>query len=131
MEESATSLGPPVLFSTDLERSLGFYRDLLGMKVAGQDEHSVVLLLDSDMIILLDLVSARELLGDVDPTTPGDRSPSSLLNFFVDDVDAWCTTLADAGVEIFVAPVDRPWGRRTAHLKDPDGYVWEISQEIG
>jgi lactoylglutathione lyase len=38
--------------------------------------------------------------------------------------------LRSRGVAFIVDPMDREWGRRTAHFKDPDGYVWEISQSI-
>ena len=41
--------------------------------------------------------------------------------FFVDDVDALHTQLADGGVTA-PAPRDAPWGERYFHLLDPDGH---------
>jgi uncharacterized glyoxalase superfamily protein PhnB len=49
---------------------------------------------------------------------------------FVEDVDAWYERLSANGIELFTAPTDQPWGRRTTFLKDPDGWVWELSREI-
>jgi lactoylglutathione lyase len=48
----------------------------------------------------------------------------------VDDVDAWADRLAARGVEVLSGPADRPWGHRTVHVADPDGFVVEFAQEI-
>jgi uncharacterized glyoxalase superfamily protein PhnB len=48
----------------------------------------------------------------------------------VDDVDAVCAELTGRGAEPLTGPADRPWGMRTATFADPDGYIWEIAQEI-
>ena len=37
---------------------------------------------------------------------------------------------AGVGIRILSGPVDRPWGHRTLHLLDPDGFVVELAQEI-
>ena len=33
-------------------------------------------------------------------------------------------------VAVLRGPTDRPWGHRTLHLADPDGFVVELAQEI-
>jgi uncharacterized glyoxalase superfamily protein PhnB len=48
----------------------------------------------------------------------------------VDDVDELHAELAAKGVEFVREPIDREWGLRTAHFKDPDGNVWEIAQQL-
>jgi lactoylglutathione lyase len=50
--------------------------------------------------------------------------------FLVDDVDEQARRLADLGVRVLSPPADRPWGHRTVHVADPDGFVVEFAQEI-
>ena len=54
-----------------------------------------------------------------------------MLSIFVPDTDAALAGLADRGIEPISGPIDRPWGMRTACVLDPDGYVWELAQQIG
>jgi len=56
--------------------------------------------------------------------------PGGEVVFFVDDADEEAQRLRGLGVEILAGPVDRPWGHRTLHLRDPDGFVVELAQEI-
>jgi lactoylglutathione lyase len=46
----------------------------------------------------------------------------------VADVDAAYAELVTAGAEPAALPVDRPWGQRTAYLRDPDGHLLELVQ---
>jgi lactoylglutathione lyase len=31
---------------------------------------------------------------------------------------------------LLAEPTDRPWGHRTLHIADPDGFIVEFAQEI-
>lgn len=129
MAATTASLGPPVLFISDLERSKHFYCDLLTFTVLFEDENSAGLQIGDDMLMLLEPEASKDLLDG--PTgSPRGRAPMGVFNLFVDDVDAWHARLSEAGVEFILEPRDRAWGRRTAHFSDPDGFVWEISKEI-
>jgi catechol 2,3-dioxygenase-like lactoylglutathione lyase family enzyme len=60
----------------------------------------------------------------------GDQD-SFVLVFSVEDVDATCSRLQAQGVRLVTEPRDRPeWGIRTAHFRDPDGFLIEINQGI-
>jgi lactoylglutathione lyase len=48
----------------------------------------------------------------------------------VDDVDAYAERLEADGVRLLSGPADRPWGHRTVHIADPDGFVVEFAEEI-
>ena len=48
----------------------------------------------------------------------------------VDDVDACAERLEGLGVPVLSGPADRPWGHRTVHVADPDGFVVEFAAEI-
>jgi lactoylglutathione lyase len=48
----------------------------------------------------------------------------------VHGVDAYAERLVAAGVQVLSGPADRPWGHRTVHVADPDGFVVEFAEEI-
>ncbi len=75
---------------------------------------------------LLEHTRASALIGR-EPTQGG---PAGEVLFLVDDVDAEAERLRGLGVEFLSGPVDRPWGHRTLHLLDPDGFVVELAQKI-
>lgn len=121
--------GPPVLFIEDLERSKSFYVDTLGITLAFENSSSLGLLLGDDMVLLV-TVPGAEFMSTEDPSSPRGQRPVGLFNIFVDNVDETFEALKAKGVQFFLDPIDREWGRRTAHFKDPDGFIWEISQSI-
>jgi len=38
--------------------------------------------------------------------------------------------LAEHGVRLISGPADRDWGMRTITFADPDGYIWQIAQDL-
>jgi lactoylglutathione lyase len=52
------------------------------------------------------------------------------LVLLVDDVDAVAAALRTRRIPLLSGPADRPWGHRTVHTADPDGFVVEFAQEI-
>jgi catechol 2,3-dioxygenase-like lactoylglutathione lyase family enzyme len=130
MSVAIGDFGPPVLFVEDLDRARSFYVDVLGFRLAFGDEGGVGLFIGDVMFLLVTVPSASDMLpGEVLGTTNGQR-PVGLLNIFVENVDEAYELLRSRGVVFIVEPTDREWGRRTAHFKDPDGFIWEISQSI-
>jgi uncharacterized glyoxalase superfamily protein PhnB len=45
-------------------------------------------------------------------------------------VDAVYAELDERGVTMISGPADRDWGMRTVTFADPDGYIWEIAQDV-
>ncbi len=130
MSPAIGEFGPPVLFVEDLERSKAFYVDALGFSLGFGDATSAGLFIGDVMFLLVTVPSASDMLpGETLGTTRGQR-PVGLLNLFVENVDEAYERLRSMGISFIVDPTDREWGRRTAHLKDPDGFIWEISQSI-
>lgn len=130
MSTLSGEFGPPVLFVEDLERAKTFYADVLGFSPAFGDDTGAGFFMGDVMFLLVTVPSASDMLpGEVLGTTKGQR-PVGLFNIFVENTDAAFELLHSKGVTFIVEPMDREWGRRTAHFKDPDGYIWEISQSI-
>lgn len=124
------AFGPPVLFVEDVVRARDFYVDVLGMSLGFEDETSAGVFLGEELLLLVSIASASEMLVGEVLGTPRNQRPVGLFNIFVENVDESFARLKSLGVSFINDPVDREWGRRTAHFKDPDGFIWEISQSI-
>ena len=110
-----------MIYVKDVERGLGFYRDLLGFKLIEDFRHegkSVYARLRApggDCTIAL-----HQAGPDVSIASDGVR-----LYFEVRDLDDFCHKLQKKGFYITQLPRMMPWGWRHAYLNDPDGH--EIS----
>ena len=103
-------------YCRDVERSLVFYRDMLGLPVI--DEHSGTAHLDGGGVRL-----------SLHPEEPDQLPPRGSFVVFpvVDGIEAACVELVRRGVE-FSAPLQREAIGRMAALHDPDGhtlFLWE------
>lgn len=129
MNAAITGLGALTVFAEDLASSTAFYRDVLGLREAYQDEDSTVFELGGTLLNVLRVAAAHELIEPVPVAEPGVGARVQL-TAWVNDVDAVCALLQARGVTLLNGPVDRPWGKRTAAFADPAGTVWEIAQDI-
>jgi predicted enzyme related to lactoylglutathione lyase len=99
---------------TDLDRSVPFYREGLGLRVEetapcrGQRTACVE-------AGELELVLAES--GTTDPH----RGAGMRLYLVTHDLDHYAAALRSRGIET-AAPTDEPWGARVIEIVDPDGY---------
>jgi len=120
-----------VLFATDLDRIRDFYQHVMGLEYRhGTPGVDAYFQLGADGLLLISDATAVDLLSPDDVAREPARGARSVLVTEVEDVDAAYEELLARGVEFIRAPEDRPWGLRTAHLKDPEGNVWEIHTPI-
>jgi catechol 2,3-dioxygenase-like lactoylglutathione lyase family enzyme len=123
----------------DLQRSLAFYRDGLGLptrgivgtEFKGDEVHASgdVAFFDLEGGAMLALYPRSDLAKDAHLP---DSAPSSVefsLGYFAgsrDEVDALIGRAEAAGARRTEAPHDRPWGIYSGYFRDPDGHLWEI-----
>jgi catechol 2,3-dioxygenase-like lactoylglutathione lyase family enzyme len=113
----------------DLERSVAFYRDVLGAEVHGEyGGTSVVLRLAESWLLLVTAGGPTEDKPDVHFVAPSDPAHvSHELIFKVPDCHAAYEELRSRGAEFLTPPKEYEWEIR-AFFRDPDGYLFEISQ---
>jgi lactoylglutathione lyase len=120
-------VGYVILFVADLERSIRFYRDVIGLPFKLHGDGYAEFATQGTRFGLYDRNRLDELTGQ-GPDAPG--GPGGEVVFLVGDADAAAQRLQAAGVSILKGPVDRAWGHRTVHVEDPDGFVVELAEEI-
>ena len=94
----------------DYDRSVAFYRDVLGLQIYREWRTGTVFFLGGGLL---------EISRSAGPVT-GDKFSLWLQ---VRDVDSEFARLKAAGVTVVEAPVDEPWGLREARIRDPDGLM--------
>jgi catechol 2,3-dioxygenase-like lactoylglutathione lyase family enzyme len=119
------------LYSRDVEASLAFYRDLLGLgetfrtPTEGTPDH-VELSLGEFRVGVSSVEAARRVHGV--EATPG--HPVMSLVIWCDDVDREFARLRAARVPVDKEPHDSGNNNRTARVRDPDGTLVEIVSKV-
>ncbi len=123
----------------DLERSLRFYRDGLGLNTRGVtgtefagDETTpagAVVMFELDAGLILALYASSELAKDAAIPLESPSVGQFSIGHIVanrEDVDAVLEQAKAAGATVTEPPHERPWGIYSGYFRDPDGHLWEI-----
>ncbi len=109
----------------DMDRSLRFYRDVIGMSYVGTSEAT-----DYQRVSLsigqvnLTLLKRNDVDGSTAPPSAQNAIGLDHLGFVVDDVNALCERLKEAGAEFVTeGPAD------FFKVRDPDGVLLDIASE--
>ena len=119
---------------SDLEKSLAFYREGLGLPTQGiigtefEDGAVVFFNMNDDLILALypkDALAkdARVLAG---PPSPAEFSIGHIVNS-KQEVDTLMEQAERAGAKITDPAHDRFWGGYSGYFQDLDGHLWEIA----
>jgi uncharacterized protein len=124
---------------SDLEESLAFYRDGLGLQTngvigtefKGDETHAsgatVMFELENGLILALYPRTALALDANEPDGTPNtvEFSIGHLVQS-KEEVDTLLNQAKAAGATVTDEPHERPWGIYSGYFKDPDGHLWEI-----
>lgn len=117
----------------DLERSLKFYKDGLGLPtkgIVGQEfEHGAVAFFDLQSGLKLAIWKRKDIAHD----TSLNQTPISPTEFTIghnvgskEEVDTVMEQVSKAGAVITVPAHDTFWGGYSGYFQDPDGHLWEV-----
>lgn len=118
----------------DLETSLRFYRDGMGLATQGiigaEFENGAVVFFDLQDHLKLGLYPRKSLVHDAGMPlgTPG--APAFSLGHNVSskaEVDTVMRQAKDAGAAIVKPAQDTFWGGYAGYFQDPDGHLWEVA----
>lgn len=118
----------------DLERSLRFYRDGLGLAtegIVGQEyDEGATAFFDLDGGLKLGIYPRKSLAIDAGlPESPPGPTDFSLAHNVASkaEVDEVMRQAADAGATVTRPARDVFWGGYTGYFQDPDGHLWEVA----
>ena len=126
-----TKLRYALVFVSDRERSVAFYRDELGFEVEAvyDDPPYATLALAGARLSLAEQGHPAEDRPGVELASPPDPSRADvLLVVEVDDARGEHARLSERGVRMLAEPYEPPWGGCRFFCVDPDGYLVEIEE---
>ena len=122
----------------DLESSLAFYRDGLGLagKILGTEytdsvsgASGAVGFIELEGGLILALYPRGDLTKDASVPDAGPSQVEFSLGYLTNsrnEVNALIRQAAAAGARVTEAPRERAWGIYSGYFADPDGHLWEI-----
>jgi lactoylglutathione lyase len=117
----------PSLTVGDIQKSLEWYRDVLGFGVEERWEQ------DGKLAgVLVRAGEVQFMLGQDDWKKGRDRKKGEGFRLYCEtkqDVDALARKIKARGVTLDQEPHDEPWGTRAFSLTDPDGFKMTIARE--
>ena len=119
-----------VLIVGELDRALRFYTEVLGLRLGHRSGDYAQLDTGATRLALYTRSAMTKTLG-ITLDTPAANAPGFEIGFKVADVDAAFSELVARGALPVVPPTDRFWGQRTAYVRDPDGHLVELAQDLG
>jgi uncharacterized glyoxalase superfamily protein PhnB len=118
----------PSFTANDLEKSIAWYRDVVGFVVGERWEREGKLvgceLRAGDVSLML---------GQDDWKKGRDRAKGQGVRLYCEttqDVDALSRQIRERGGKLDSEPADQPWGSRDFSLSDPDGFKITIGKEM-
>jgi len=118
----------------NLERSLAFYRDGLGLPTQGiigtEFEHGAVAFFDLQAGLKLAIWSRENIAYDTGIFLDSPSSTEFMLGHNVAsraEVDTVMEQAKKAGAAIVKPAQDAFWGGYSGYFKDPDGHLWEVA----
>jgi lactoylglutathione lyase len=117
----------PGLTVNDLEKSLAWYRDVLGFTVKErweQDGKFLGVELAAGNVVFM--------LGQDDWKKGRDRAKGEGVRIYCtteEDIDQLAAGIKARGGTLTQEPTDQPWGMREIALEDPDGYKLTIARD--
>lgn len=126
-------IGVLTLAVNDLERSLSFYREGLGLTTPGivgtEFEHGKVAFFEFHGGLILALYGRDDLAWDAGVKTSAPSQTEFSLGHNVrskDEVDSVMSQARRAGATVIKDAQPTFWGGYAGYFADPDGHLWEV-----
>lgn len=111
----------------NLQKSIAFYRDGLGLTVEEQDEEHAALDLDGVYLVLLERSEFGTYVERLGHRPANRGAAEAIISYFTEskaEVDAVMGQAQRAGAQIVAASDDD--GIYSGYFTDPDGHTWEV-----
>jgi catechol 2,3-dioxygenase-like lactoylglutathione lyase family enzyme len=112
-----------ILVVDDIDRAVTFYTDTIGFTLSHRSGPYAQFETGTTRFALYQRDAMAQTLGVIEP-------PAFEIGCKVVDVDSAFAELVANGATPAVEPSDRPWGQRTAYVRDADGHHVELAQDL-
>lgn len=109
-------VGAAILLIENMEKSVTFYRDILGMKIKHESPDWVEFVNER----------GRAVLALHPKRTSSSESPNMLVGFTVNDIESVCKQLEEKGVKFYKKLTEESFGKHVI-IQDPDGHLISIA----
>lgn len=124
------SLPAIFLIARDYQASRRFYTETLGLEEArAARDHVRYELGGVALIVHAPIPDAEMRKWNLGPLCEA-RGSGVVLSLAPDDVDGAHETLLERGADVLFPPRDAPWGVRMFMLRDPSGFLIEVSKPL-
>jgi len=118
-----------VLIVGDLDKALNFYTEVLGIRLRHRSGDYAQMDTGKTRLGFYTREAMSKTLG-MSLKPPNIDNPGFEIGFKVEDVDSAYLELVEKGASPAMPPTTRPWGQRTAYVRDPDGHLIELAQDL-
>ena len=119
-----------ILIVEDLDRTLDFYTQVLGLRLGHRAGDYAQIETGTTRLGFYTRTAMAQAVG-FSLKQPAPDAAGCEIGFKVPDVDAAYNELVAKGAGAATPPTTRPWGQRTAYVRDPDGHLIELAQDLG
>lgn len=114
----------PMLVVTDIDKSVEFYKNVLGLRVIMDFGANKTL---TGGLALQTVATWKEFIGTDDVTF---GSNSSEVYFEEDDFDKFAEKLKKCDVDYVHSVKEHSWGQRVVRIYDPDKHIVEVGENM-
>ncbi|MDG4653875.1 VOC family protein [Chryseobacterium arthrosphaerae] len=122
-----------ILYVEDVEQSMSFYKNTFNteIKFITPEKDYGELITGETTISFASVNLASSNIKEGFLTSKDNAKPFGIeLGFVTDDVETLVAEAVKNGAILYEDIAVKPWGQKTAYIKDPDNYLVEICTEI-
>ena len=122
-----------ILYVEDVEQSMSFYKNTFNteIKFITPEKDYGELIAGETTISFASVNLASSNIKEGFLTSKANAKPFGIeLGFVTDDVETLVAEAVKNGAILYEDIAVKPWGQKTAYIKDPDNYLVEICTEI-
>lgn len=116
----------PLIAVRDMQRSVAFYREVLGLEVVNDFGANVTL---TGGVSLQTLETWKDFIG-AEEEDISLKNRAGELYFAAEDMDAFWQRLQTADAELVHPLKEHSWGQRVVRFYDPDGHIIEVGESL-
>jgi len=124
MEEMRMKLKNPMLVVTDIDKSVEFYKRVLGLRVVMDFGANKTL---TGGLALQTAETYKDFIGT---STISFGGKNFEIYFEEDDFDKFAAKLKECDVEYVHPPLEHTWGQRVVRFYDPDRHIIEVGENM-